>query len=457
MNIKDILTSRGSIGRKTYLLWGMLLFALKYNLDRLIALDYGKEWYFTDYYVQADTLSTTTIYGEERSFYWSLLLTSLPFIWFGTVLCIKRLRNAELPPWLVIFFFIPFINLLLFFILSAIPTKKEIGENITSRPFLDRLIPASRYGSAAFAIGIVTFFSLLLTLLFVNILGEYGWSLFVGVPFLLGFASVLLYGYHNPISYKQSVQVSLISVVLFSLMLFILALEGAICLIMGFPILLILAWIGGTIGFSIQERRRKNVLNITIVPLLFIPLMGIWENLENQPPPIIAVETAVLVAADRQQVWDELLAFSPIEEPNEWIFKSGIAYPTHAEINGRGVGAIRNCTFTTGSFIEPITVWNEPTLLQFSVLDQPPPMAEWSFYEKLEITHLDGYFKSVKGQFKLTKQPDGSTLLEGTTWYQHEISPSFYWRFWSDYVLHKIHLRVLSHIKHKSEQTQLTR
>jgi len=42
-------------------------------------------------------------------------------------------------------------------------------------------------------------------------------------------------------------------------------------------------------------------------------------------------------------------------------------------------------------------------------------------------------------------------LLEGTTWYYHNIKPAAYWQLWSDYIIHKIHVRVLNHIKFNSE------
>lgn len=145
-------------------------------------------------------------------------------------------------------------------------------------------------------------------------------------------------------------------------------------------------------------------------------------------------------------------AFSQIEEPTELLFKTGIAYPIHAEIDGKGAGAIRKCNFTTGSFIEPITIWNEPNLLEFGVLDQPPPMIEWSIYQHLKIAHMDGYFRSERGQFKLEELPNSQTLLVGTTWYHHDIWPSLYWKQWSDYILHRIHVRVLTHIKRKAER-----
>lgn len=46
---------------------------------------------------------------------------------------------------------------------------------------------------------------------------------------------------------------------------------------------------------------------------------------------------------------------------------------------------------------------------------------------------------------------DGKTKLEGTTWYYHNIKPRAYWKLWSDFIIHKIHERVLNHIKENAE------
>jgi hypothetical protein len=58
---------------------------------------------------------------------------------------------------------------------------------------------------------------------------------------------------------------------------------------------------------------------------------------------------------------------------------------------------------------------------------------------------------SEKGQFSLTGLPGGRTRLEGTTWYQHTMWPATYWHLWSDYIIHRIHLRVLEHIRAEAE------
>lgn len=450
LTLRQLTSWKGDIARREYLIWGLILFAVKYNLDRWIALEFNKSWFITDYFIQADKLALQDIGAEERIFFLILLLQSLPFIWCGTVLCVKRLRSAKLPGWLVMLFFIPFINFILFIVLAAVP--ESTTENRTSDGHLSKLLPKSRNGAAMFSIGIVSLIALSITGLLLNYLKDYGWSLFVGIPFFLGFASVLLYGYHNRLKYKDALGVSLTTVLFFSLIIFILAFEGIICIAMAFPIFFAVALIGATIGYAIHNSQQQVALQMIAAPAFLIPVLGFIEHKRESLPPTVRVETEIIIHASKQVVWDQLVAFSEIEEPTELLFKTGIAYPIHAEIAGKGVGATRKCNFTTGSFIEPITIWDEPNLLEFSVLDQPPPMVEWSIYKDLKIAHLDAYFLSEKGQFKLTELPSGQTKLQGTTWYHHDVWPSFYWKLWSDYILHKIHMRVLTHIKEKAEQ-----
>jgi hypothetical protein len=61
------------------------------------------------------------------------------------------------------------------------------------------------------------------------------------------------------------------------------------------------------------------------------------------------------------------------------------------------------------------------------------------------------YMRSRHGQFRLVALSDDRTLLEGTTWYQNYFWPQAYWREWSDAIVHRIHLRVLQHVKEQAE------
>jgi hypothetical protein len=103
--------------------------------------------------------------------------------------------------------------------------------------------------------------------------------------------------------------------------------------------------------------------------------------------------------------------------------------------------------------VEPISTWDEPRVLAFSVIQQPPPMQELSPYRGIQPPHLDNYLVSERGELRLENLADGRTRLHGITWYRHAIWPAPYWRIWSDYLIHHIHLRVLNHIKTLAEKT----
>ena len=84
-------------------------------------------------------------------------------------------------------------------------------------------------------------------------------------------------------------------------------------------------------------------------------------------------------------------------------------------------------------------------------------MKETGLYGNIYPKHLTGYFVSKQGQFTLSPLSGGRTLLEGTSWYQHGLWPAEYWRWWSDAIVHRIHVCVLEHIRRLSEGEGLSR
>lgn len=159
----------------------------------------------------------------------------------------------------------------------------------------------------------------------------------------------------------------------------------------------------------------------------------------------------MVIDASPAEVWPHVISFSDIPAPQDWLFRSGIAYPIRARIEGSGAGAVRYCEFSTGDFVEPITRWEPARRLSFDVIQSPVPMRELSPYPDLSPRHLHGYLRSKHGEFRFVDLGDGRTRLEGTTWYQIEMAPEWYWARWSDYLIHRIHLRVLDHIKQEVE------
>jgi hypothetical protein len=153
-------------------------------------------------------------------------------------------------------------------------------------------------------------------------------------------------------------------------------------------------------------------------------------------------------------VWKHVIAFPPLAEPSDLAFRVGIAYPKRAEIRGAGVGAVRYCVFSTGAFVEPITVWDPGHRLAFDVRTQPRPLEEWSPYANIAPPHLDGYFRSRRGEFRIVALAGGRTRLEGSTWYEMRLEPAAYWVLFGDALIARIHRRVLRHIKTVTESEQ---
>ncbi len=285
-----------------------------------------------------------------------------------------------------------------------------------------------------------------------NIYRNYALGLFVWLPFVLGATSTLILSYNNSVDRKELRNNSFLTLLAFSVGLLFFAWEGIICLLMAFPIGLIFTYFGFLVGHLLTKNKLSSKAPTIIVLLsLSVPAFMSFENIYKWKDDLRFVKSSIEISATPEQVWKNVVEFPQLKEPKEFIFKTGIAYPISATIKGEGVGAVRHCNFTTGCFVEPITIWDKPNTLQFSVDEQPEPMKEISFYD-IHPTHLHGYWVSQKGQFKLTKLANGKTLLEGTTWYLNKIKPDFYWTTWSDYIVHKIHNRVLEHIKEQTEK-----
>jgi hypothetical protein len=164
-------------------------------------------------------------------------------------------------------------------------------------------------------------------------------------------------------------------------------------------------------------------------------------------PPLREVMTAVEIDAPIERVWESVIAFPDLGPPRAWLFRLGIAYPVGARLDRAGPGGTRTCEFSTGTFVEPITAWEPPRRLAFDVVAQPATLRELSPYAGVHAPHLAGGMASRRGEFALHELPGGRTRLEGRTWYTLDLWPQAYWSRWSDAIVHRIHLRVLEHVR----------
>ncbi len=455
------LTGRAILGPLPFFLIGFGAALLKFAIDRFFDLMAGQPWRMED--MLGPRLLETYLFQnfplnlENKSLVFAQGICAAIFAYIGVVTLLARLRSARLSPYWVLIFFVPVVKWIFFGLLCVLPNRPSSAEVETEDewetfdPFL--WTPQSPLGSAILAILTVATAGVALIFFGTEYLQGYGYSLFIGIPFFLGFISTLIYNLREPRTLGSSFLVSQLTLGLVGGGLLLVRMEGIICLLMAAPLAFVLSILGGGIAHAIVatvRASRKRYQSLSVVAL-FLPGSMVLEHQANLPAPLLKVVSAVEINAPPSVVWRHVVTFSELPPPTEWVFRTGVAFPIRATIDGSGPGAIRRCEFSTGPFIEPITVWDEPRLLQFRVTSNPEPLQEWTPYREIHPPHLDGYLASRQGQFQLTALPGNRTRLEGTTWYQHHLWPVGYWQLWSDFIIHTIHNRVLHHIQQLSE------
>ena len=445
---KWLFTWEGRVKRFPYFLTGSLLVVVKYAIDWSVAARFGEAWQIWNYFLPLRDASLLGLAGRHSELYGMLWLIAIPFFWVGIALTLKRLRDAGKSAGWIFFFFVPVANLGLFLWLSVAPSGPAEIPNAGAGD----VRRTSRAGGAGVGIGIAVVLGLALVTLSTRVLMGYAWGLFLGVPFLTGFVSSWFLNARAPQSSLKTIGVNALTTFLIGAALLGFRYEGLVCLLMAMPLALPFSIAGGLVArYILRSRTGTSTPPAFAACLVMLPMVMFAEHAAKREPPVFSVTTSIVIDAPVSVVWKNVIAFPPLAPPDEWLFRAGIAYPTAAQIVGSGPGAVRYCRFSTGDFVEPITVWDENRLLAFDVSAQPPAMRELSPW-KITPPHLErNYMRSRRGQFRLVALSDHKTLLEGTTWYQNYFWPQAYWREWSDEIVHRIHMRVLRHVKEQAE------
>jgi uncharacterized membrane protein YhaH (DUF805 family) len=433
------------VGRRDYLLSGVLLAALKLVGDSAILwLSTGRLWDAAYYLQPVRTLLTISLADAPALLVPLLAVWTLPFLWVGVSMSVRRAIDAGLSPWMGLLFFAPLVSYFFFAVMCAIPSAPpaEAGRD-------DVMISRGGWPSAMRAIASGLAIGLVMMLLSVYALETYGLALFFGTPFVIGAVTAFVYNRGALGTLRQTLQLVMLTMGIIAGVVLMVQLEGLLCLLMAAPLGASVAAMGAVLGRRIAEHEPQPALGLW-VGLATLPALAV-EDARQPTTALREVRSAVEVDAPPMVVWERVLAFPPLEEPSELLFRLGIAYPQRAEIKGTGVGAVRYCVFSTGPFVEPITHWEPGVRLAFDVTAQPDALQEWSPYAHVSAPHLDGYFASRRGEFRLVALPDGRTRLEGSTWYEMQLEPAAYWALIGDVIIAKIHARVLEHVRDVAE------
>jgi hypothetical protein len=222
-----------------------------------------------------------------------------------------------------------------------------------------------------------------------------------------------------------------------------LAWEGAMCIVMAAPVVMVMATLGGVIvGLVVTLAGRRATR--PLLPCLVLPLaLGPAEHYVPTPSETRTVMTAIDIDADPGTVWRNVVRvplIQPGEQEPSFFQRIGIPRPLEATLSDDGIGGHREARFEGGIvFHERVTEWQPERRLGFSIAVDPDSISPGVLDEHVRVG--GPYFDVLYGRFVL--EPRGAT----TRLYlssEHRVSThfNFYTGLWTEAVMRDIQSRI---------------
>ncbi len=281
-----------------------------------------------------------------------------------------------------------------------------------------------------------------------SLFGVMTWSFLFVVPLVIGYLTVRP---HPGPSLRYRLLAPWLPTTLAVLVAWVVGWEGAICIVMALPLLLILSSIGGIIGAQAAVRARSAAVVAALLPLCTAPL----ERLVPAHPSLRSVETRITVAAPPARVWREVVAVPAIqpEERQPALFTGmGFPRPISATLSHPGVGGVRLARFEGGVlFVETITDWDPERLIRFTIVPET---------DSIPVTTLDQhvvvggpYFDVLTGRYTLAPDGAGGTVLTLTSELRVATPFNFYAGPWADLIMRSIQRNILAVVARRATGT----
>lgn len=227
--------------------------------------------------------------------------------------------------------------------------------------------------------------------------------------------------------------------------------EGAICIAMGLPILLIFSSLGGVLGAIVPARGLAGTASAMLLPFLLAPL----EQQIPRPDALHEVHTSILIDATPAAVWAEIVQVPPIrpEEQKPALFtRLGFPRPVSATLSRPGVGAVRHARFERGVlFLETVTDWIPERRLRFTIAAQTDSIPASTLDE--HVTIGGPYFDVLSGRYDIRPAPDGGVILDLTSELRVSTHFNLYAAPWADAIMRSIQENILEIIRTRAERS----
>jgi hypothetical protein len=231
--------------------------------------------------------------------------------------------------------------------------------------------------------------------------------------------------------------------------------EGAICIVLALPVLLILSSIGGLIArHAPKDYRRAGMPLLMIAPYALAPV----EHMRSTPTRLETTETSIVIDAPPSVVWPLVVSVDSIragEEKPALFTTLGFPHPVSAIIDHPGVGGTRIARFTGGLvFTEHVSRWDPERFISFTIRPNTESIPAATLDP--HVTIGGPYFDVLTGTYELRWRDKSSTLLILRS--EHRVSTPFnmYAGWWSNRIMRSIQENILQVIRTRAERSKRT-
>ncbi|MFT4805389.1 MAG: hypothetical protein ACI9YE_002605, partial [Psychroserpens sp.] len=277
--------------------------------------------------------------------------------------------------------------------------------------------------------------------------GNYGATLFFTIPssiaFLIGYSKTFEGNSLNKIKKGLKGFLTIIfAIALFSGLLILIGLEGAICVLMAYPFLVIPMTIAYIIGLFIGNADRNTKRNSLVLIIMMNPTTYIYDSYTE--PIINEITTELIVNVPKENIWHDLSSEIVFENTPKLFFQKGISYPKSITFNKTNSKLSYLCITNNDTINLDILKFETNSQVTFKLREQTIPMRELTPYDSIDAEHLHNYFFVNYGQIRLEDMGENSTKIIAKTSYSYKISPKWYWKLWSNYTINEMQLHVLN-------------
>ena len=268
------------------------------------------------------------------------------------------------------------------------------------------------------------------------------------VPFGMGFATVFP---NKTPSLMEAIFLPWLGCGISTVITMVIGWEGAICVAMLAPLMLVASSVGGLIAYFARRASRGGAA----AAILFVPFAtGPLERRVEAPIDVRRVATSIEIDASPDVVWSQIESvpeIRPEEEPFALYRAMGFPRPLSAVIDRPGVGGVRQARFEGGVlFLEVVTDWQPGRRLAFTIDAQEHLIPPTTLDE--HVTIGGPYFDVLTGTYEIEARADGRVVLHLASEMRVSTTFNLYAGWWADRVMASIQDHILGLVKARSER-----